>query len=461
LCHFLPPAECVWNRGGGQIAEYEILMPAPINIPLLRWNGGRLPPALETFLAAPALDDDALRVAAGALEAIRREGDRAVFRLAKKYDRFPLRAGNVRVSAAEIAAAEAAVAPAFRRALRDTLRRVTAFARAGRRPDWSVRAPRGGRLGERFLPLQRVGVYVPGGQSPLASTVLMTVPLARVAGVPEIVLCTPPDARGRVDPHLLAAARACGVTEIWRLGGIQAIGAMAYGTTMLKPVDKIVGPGNTYVTAAKKLVYGTVALDMVAGPSEIAVLADETANPTQVAADMLSQAEHGTGRERTLLVTTSAALAAGVRAELRRQAAQLPRAAVIAQVLTERTRLVIVPDLAAGVELINRFAPEHLEILTRAPRRALRGVRNAGAVFLGPWTPEPAGDFAAGPSHVLPTGGSARRFGGLTVEDFRRRMSVLELTRADLRELLPTIREFSRVEQLPAHGRSAASRFEA
>lgn len=429
-----------------------------MNIPTVDLGRTREPAALRAFLGAPAVDPSAEELASGVLQKIRSGGDREVARCMWDFNGVRLTSRRFRVTEAEVAGADPQVDPAFRRAVADVLRRVRRFARAGLRSDWEIRAPRGGRIGERFVPLDRVGVYVPGGASPLASTVLMTVPLAVIAGVREIVACTPCGADGRVDPHILYALRAAGATEILRLGGIQAIGAMAYGTETIRRVDKIVGPGGPYVTAAKRLVYGAVALDMVAGPSEMAVLADETAQARVVAADLLSQAEHGTGRERTLLVTTSALLATATRAELARQAAELPRRDRILTVLTERTWIVVVPDLARGIAVINRFAPEHLEILTRAPRRLLRGVRCAGAVFLGPHTPESAGDFAAGPSHVLPTGGTARFFAGLTVEDFRRRMSVMELTRPDLEEMLPAIEAFARVESLPAHARSARAR---
>jgi histidinol dehydrogenase len=429
-----------------------------MNIPTVDLGRTREPAALGRFLRSPAVDPSAEELAANVLAKIRGGGDREVARCMQVFNGARLTPRQFRVADAEIARAGSQVDAAFRRAVADVLRRVRRFARAGLRPDWEIRAPRGGRLGERFVPLDRVGVYVPGGASPLASTVLMTVPLAAVAGVKEIVASTPCGADGRVDPHILHALREAGATEVLRLGGIQAIGAMAYGTETIRRVDKIVGPGGPYVTAAKRLVYGTVALDMVAGPSEVAVLADGTAKAGVVAADLLSQAEHGTGHERTLLVTTSVRLAAATRVELVRQSADLPRRERVRTVLTDRTWIVVVPDLARGVEVINRFAPEHLEILTRAPRRLLAGIRCAGAVFLGPYTPESAGDFAAGPSHVLPTGGTARFFAGLTVEDFRRRMSVMELTRDDLAEMLPAIEAFARVESLPAHARSARAR---
>ncbi|MEA3471495.1 MAG: histidinol dehydrogenase, partial [Thermodesulfobacteriota bacterium] len=278
--------------------------------------------------------------------------------------------------------------------------------------------------------------------------------------VPQIVACTPADKRNRVDPHLLYALDLAGATEVYKLGGIQAIGAMAYGTRTIAKVRKIVGPGGPYVTAAKKLVYGEVALDMVAGPSEIAILADESVSAVCVAADLLSQAEHGTGLEKALLVTPSARLAESVKKELLKQTETLSRREAIRKVLASGTLLVVVDNLDIGMDLCNCFAPEHFELLVKEPRRWIRGVKAAGAVFAGQWTPESAGDFACGPSHVLPTGGTAALFSGLTVEDFRRRTSIMALTRADLKDILPVIEAFGRVEGLDAHVRSAQARFE-
>ncbi len=426
--------------------------------PICQWNGADGVAALERFLRVPAIAPAAEALARRVLAAVRREGDRAVARYTQRFNGARLSPQQFRVGAEEIAEARARISPRVRRAIADVLRRVRRFARAGIRPSWEIRSPRGGRLGERWVPLGRVGVYVPGGAAPLASTALMTIPLARIAGVPEVVATTPCRADGSVDPHVLAAIAEAGATEIYRLGGIQAIGALAYGTETIRRVDKIVGPGGPYVTAAKRAVYGEVALDMVAGPSEVAVLADDSARPDCVAADLLSQAEHGTGHERTLLVTTSMALAEKVRSELAHQGRQLRRWLKIRQVLGRRSLIVVVPNLAAGCEVINQFAPEHLEIWTAQPRRWLRHIRCAGAVFLGPWTPECAGDFVAGPSHVLPTGGTARFFSGLTADDFRRRMSVLELTRDDLEEMNPSIETFASIEELPGHARSASLR---
>lgn len=268
-------------------------------------------------------------------------------------------------------------------------------------------SPKGGVLGERFTPLARVGAYIPGGAAPLVSTALMSLSLAKVAGVPEIVACTPCDKQGKVNPYLLHALEVAGATEIYRIGGIQAIGAMAYGTNTIRKVQKIVGPGGPYVTAAKKLVYGDVDLDMVAGPSEIAVLADETAVPAHVAADLISQLEHGTGHEKALLVTPYMSMASKVLAEMQRQIESLSRRAAIEVAAAAGAMFVVADTLDTGMDLINRFAPEHLEIMTKEPRRWLQKVKNAGAIFVGPWTPESAGDFVAGPSHVLPTGGTA------------------------------------------------------
>jgi len=303
-------------------------------------------------------------------------------------------------------------------------------------------------------------VYIPGGTAPLASTSLMTASIARAAGVPEIVACTPADNRGRVNPYVLFALDLAGVTEIYRIGGVQAVGAMAYGTKSISKVQKIVGPGNAYVAAAKKLVYGEVSLDSVAGPSEIAIFADDSANPAHMAADLLSQAEHGTGLEKALLVTPSEELIRAVGPELIRQAKALSRYERVAPILEEGVLAVRVPDLDQGMELINRFAPEHLELLVRGPRRWAKRVRAAGAVFLGHWTPESAGDFVAGPSHVLPTGGAAAMFSGLTVDDFMRRSSLIQYARKDLEAALPVIEAFGRVEGLDGHVRSATVRFE-
>jgi histidinol dehydrogenase len=335
-----------------------------------------------------------------------------------------------------------------------------AFSRNGLRDDWKMTTPKGGMLGEKFVPFDRVGAYIPGGAAPLASTALMTLTLAKVAGVKELVACSPANAEGKLNPYIIYALDLAGATEIYKIGGIHAIGAMAYGTKSIAKVRKIVGPGGPYVTAAKRLVYGDVALDMVAGPSEIAVLCDTSANPAHVAADLLSQAEHGTGSEKAMLVTTSRKQADAVRTEILKQAETLSRSEPISQVLEKGMLLVVVKDLSDGMKLCNLFAPEHMELIVKNPEKWVGKVQNAGALFIGEWTPEAVGDFAAGPSHVLPTGGTAAYFSGLTVEDFRRRVSLIQFTREDLEDTLPVVEAFGRIETLDGHARSAAIRFE-
>jgi len=416
---------------------------------------------LETFLSRPAFAEAAETAAREVLAAVAQRGDQAVCQYARQFDGVVLRPGQMRVEATDLAAAAGQVDAGFRRAAREAHRRIRRFSQAGKKRDWSIRTAHGGRLGEKFVPYERVGVYVPGGAAPLASSALMTATLAAVAGVPEIVACTPCDAQGVVNPYVLYSLQLAGATEIYRVGGIHAIGMMAYGTRTVPKVQKIVGPGGAYVTAAKRQVYGHVALDLVAGPSEIAVLADESADPAHVAMDLFSQAEHGTGDEKALLVTPSGALADAVAAALQELLPRLSRKALIEKVASRGGILLVqVPDLQAGVALCNRFAPEHLELMVRQPRRVLRDIRCAGAVFLGPWTPESAGDFVAGPSHVLPTGGAAAMFAGLTVDDFLRRTSTVEFRRQDLAETLHVIEAFGRVEGLDAHAAAGRIRFE-
>ena len=361
----------------------------------------------------------------------------------------------------EIEVAKNEVDAEFKKAAKEAKKRITAFSKAGMKKDWKMASPAGGMLGEKFVPYDRIGVYVPAGEAPLASTALMTATLAKVAGVPEIAACTPCGKDGKVNPYVLYALKLAGATEIYRVGGIHSIGMMAYGTQTVNKVQKIVGPGGAYVTAAKRQVYGDVALDLVAGPSEIAVLADEFANASHVAMDLLSQAEHGTGWEKALLVTPSQTVLDAVRKSLAEHAKTLSRVDGIKRVADRGgIMLVKVENLDDGVELCNRFAPEHLELMVRSPRKWMKKVTCAGAIFMGAWTPESAGDFAAGPSHVLPTGGAAAKFAGLTVDDFRRRSSFIEFTRADLKKALPVIEAFGRVEGLDAHARSAGIRFE-
>ncbi len=428
-------------------------------ISVIEWSPDKRSKVLEAFMQRPSFEEAAERAAAKILGEIRREGDAAVARYVKKFDKSAIAPARFAVTAADRKRAAAKVDDAFKEAAREADRRIARFAEAGLRAPWSIKTPRGGLLGEQFAPLDRIGAYIPSGAAPLVSTALMTCTLARVAGVPEIVACSPAGDDGEIDPYTLYALDLAGATEIYRVGGIQAVGAMAYGTRRIRKVQKIVGPGGPYVTAAKRQVYGEVNLDLVAGPSEVAVLADTSARPSWVAVDLLSQAEHGTGSEKILLVTTSRKLAEAVRKELVSRLADHPRRSAVETVLRDGCLIAVVPGLSAGMALCNRFAPEHFELLVRKPETWIPRTTCAGAIFVGPWTPEVAGDFAAGPSHVLPTGGAARMFAGLTVDDFQRRSSVIHLAREDLKDVLPVIRAFSRVEQLPYHGESAELRF--
>ena len=415
---------------------------------------------IESFNARPAFPDEAEKAASAVLADIRRRGDAAVLDAVAKFEGFRARrASDLRVDLSKCGSE--GIAPALLRAVRDAHARVLRFSKASLRRPWSMPTPRGGSAGEFFTPMDRVGVYIPGGTAPLASTSVMTVTLAKAAGVREIVACTPAGKDGRVNPVLLYALKLAGATEIYRVGGIQAIGMMAFGTKTCCKVQKIAGPGNAYVTAAKRQVYGYVAIDQVAGPSEIAVLTDGSVDARWIAADLLSQAEHGSGWEKSLCVCTGRDQAERIRAEILRQTETLSRSALVRRVIDRDGILIVVArDVREGLEVVNRFAPEHFEIMAKGAKSLLKGVRSAGAVFVGPWTPESAGDFVAGPSHVLPTGGAANMFNGLSPDDFRRRHSFVAFTKADLAETRPTIEAFAAVEGLDGHGRAATVRFE-
>ena len=416
-------------------------------------------PRIDAFNARPAFPAEAEKAATSALALVRARGDKAVMELVAKYEGFQARSPSAfRIDLEKVS--EKGIDPKLVRAVKDAHARVLRFSKASLRKDWSMKTPRGGSAGEFFTPMDRVGVYVPGGTAPLASTSIMTVTLAKAAGVREIVACTPAGKDGKVNPVLLFALKLAGATEVYRVGGIQAIGMMAFGTKTCRKVQKIAGPGNAFVTSAKRQVYGFVAIDQVAGPSEIAVLTDGSVDKRWIAADLLSQAEHGSGYEKSLCVCTDAAFAEELRKEILEQTKTLSRRALVQRVIDRDGILIVVAkSVAEGLEVVNRFAPEHFEIMTKDALKVMRGVRAAGAVFAGAWTPESAGDFVAGPSHVLPTGGAANMFNGLTPDDFRRRHSFVAFTKADLAETKATIEAFAKVEGLDGHGRAATIRF--
>ncbi len=414
---------------------------------------------LEQLLRRTPVPAEIHEAVATILRDVEQRGDAAICEYAAKFDKVDLSPDQFQLTDGEIEAACELVAASTRDAIDLAYRNITVFAEQRRVEDWSFSPRPGVSLGERFRPLSRIAAYVPGGAAPLVSTVIHTIAMARVAGVAEIAVTSPATAGGTINPAIVYAAITAGATEIYRLGGVYAIAALAYGTETVRPVEKIVGPGNAYVTAAKKQVYGTVALDLVAGPSEVMIIADQSASPAFIAADMLAQAEHGSGLEKAVLLTDFEPLIEKVVEEVRSQAEQLGRGEAVQTVLDNGIYLVRLESIEQAVDVANRYAPEHLEIMTETPRDTAAGIVAAGAIFLGPWTPEPVGDFVAGPSHVLPTGGTARFFSGLTVDQFYRRTSIVEYDRDALAAEADAVAEFSRVEELDAHGRSVAIRF--
>ncbi|MEI7533936.1 MAG: histidinol dehydrogenase [Verrucomicrobiae bacterium] len=385
-------------------------------------------------------------------------GDDAVLEFTEKFDGAKLTAEQLVVTSAELFNASIAADESLRTAVAEAEKNIAFFAKKSLRKGWSAKNSHGASVGEKFDPFTRVGVYIPGGTAPLVSTALMTITLAKVAGCKEIVVTTPCGKDGSINPAILFAARAAGATEIYRVGGAQAIAALAYGTKTIRRVQKIFGPGNAYVSMAKRLLVGRVAIDLLAGPSDLLVIADDTANPKFAAADMLAQAEHGSGHERVWLVTTSAKILRAVEKEISRQLPKLPRREFIKRVLDRNTWLIQVAGVTDAVALANQLAPEHCEVITRDARRVSGSIVTAGAIFLGNWSPTVLGDYIAGPSHVLPTDGAGASFAGLTVDQFQRRTSVVEYNRASLKKALKSVKKFAELEGLGAHGKSAEVR---
>ncbi|MCU0752087.1 MAG: histidinol dehydrogenase [Akkermansiaceae bacterium] len=387
------------------------------------------------------------------------KGDDALVTLTRRFDNAALTPKSLFVSEQEFSAAKKAVSPATREAVRRSLANIHAFAKHGLRKDWSARNAEGAMVGERFTPFDRVGVYVPGGKAPLVSTALMTAGFAQAARVPEIIAATPCGPDGSVNPALLYALKAAGATEVIKVGGAQAIAALAIGTRTIRPVDRIFGPGNRFVVEAKRQLVGAVSIDLLPGPSEILILADKTGNPEFIAADMLAQAEHG-GDSTVGFITDSKALLGKVAKAIDRQLTTLSRARIIKAVLKSGTFLLHVKSLADGVAICNAFCPEHLSLIAAGERKWLPQIRTAGAIYLGNLSPVAVGDFLAGPSHTLPTGGAGRSFSGLRADQFQRRTSIVRLDRRSVKNSLPVVAEFARIEGLDAHGRSTAIRLE-
>jgi histidinol dehydrogenase len=405
-----------------------------------------------------AADAETLRVVAEIIDGVRRHGDAALCDYTARFDGVRLRPEELRVEESVLRDSAARVAPRVLEAIRASIRNVRAFHEHERVEGWEFESPRGVRLGQRVSAVDAAGLYVPGGTASYPSSVVMNVVPAQVAGVARIAVVTPPRTLSET-PAVAAALLELGVTEIYQVGGAHAVAALAYGTESIKRVDVITGPGNKYVAAAKKLVFGAVGIDSVAGPSEVVILADDTARADFVAADLLAQAEHGEDAS-AILVTTDFRLAERVAAELSRQSATLPRRVIVARSLSDFGAAFVVPTLEEACTLVNELAPEHLEIVTRDPDAAAARIRHAGAIFFGAHTPEAVGDYFAGPNHVLPTGGSSRFSSALGVNNFLRRTSVIRYTREELSQTAPLIAALARAEGLDAHARSVLIRLE-
>jgi len=410
--------------------------------------------AAQSSLFDPVIEGRAREI----IEAVRARGDAALLEFTARFDGARLEAHQLAVSTADKFNASLLADEALRAAAAAAHKNIQAFSRKSRRKNWSARNAQGAAVGEKFDPFTRVGIYIPGGTAPLVSTALMTVTLAKTAGCPEIAVCTPCDAGGQINSALLYALNLAGATEIYRAGGAQAIAAMALGTETIRPVQKVFGPGNAYVVAAKRLLVGRVAIDLLPGPSEVLVLADESANPAFAAADLLAQAEHGSGHERVWLLTPSAKMLRAVEKEIVRQLPKLSRREFIQKALAANGWLIQTKTLEDAIALANQLAPEHIEIMTRQPKAAAGRILTAGAIFLGPNSPTVLGDYVAGPSHTLPTGGAGASFAGLTVDQFQRRTSVVEYDAKALKKALPFVQKFAAIEGLDAHGASAAIR---
>lgn len=392
---------------------------------------------------------------------IKKEGDAALLRYTQQFDRTVLTAAELRVTPEELQAAYSQVEDSFVTAIRAAAVNIRAFHARQKRNSWMDLQPDGTILGQIIRPLKRVGVYVPGGTAAYPSSVLMNVIPAQIAGVPEIVMVTPPATGGKagIDPYILVAAAEAGVNEIYRVGGAQAVAALAFGTESIVPVDKICGPGNIYVALAKREVYGAVDIDSIAGPSEIVVLADDTAEPAYVAADLLSQAEHDT-MASAILVTPSQSLADSVAAEVERQLKELPREAVARASVENHGAIIVVDSLQEGIDVVNRLAPEHLEVVAADPMGLLGSIENAGAIFLGPYSSEPVGDYFAGPNHIIPTNGTARFASPVDVDDFIKKSSLIYYSKEALLRDGETIMELARREGLEGHARAIQIRLE-
>ena len=398
-------------------------------------------------------------IVSGVIADVQKRGNAAVFEYTQKFDGLKLTAKSLFVTQEEIDEAYSLVEADVKKAVATTRRNIHAFAKRSSRKDWKTKNKEGVEVGERFTPYDRVGVYVPGGKAPLVSSALMTAAFAQAADVPEILASTPAGPDGKINPALLYALCESGATEIIKVGGAQAIAAIALGTKTVRPVEKIFGPGNTFVVEAKRQLVGAVSIDLLPGPSEVLIVADKSANPKFIAADMLAQAEHG-GDSVIGFITNSKRLLGQVQKEIESQAATLSREKYLREVLKKGTFYLLSKSLDEAIEICNAFAPEHLSLVVEDEDQWLDKVRTAGAIYAGALSAVAVGDFVAGPSHTLPTGGSGKSFSGLRADQFQRRASIVRMDQQALAKSLPTVETFARVEGLDAHGRSVSIRVE-
>lgn len=389
---------------------------------------------------------------------VRESGDSALEELTLKFDGVKIPAADLRVKPDEIKKALSLVSPADKKAIREAVACVKAYHKHTFPKNWRAKNPHGATVGENFYPINRVGIYIPGGKAPLVSTVVMTTTLAKLAGCPEICVCTPPARDGTINPHILAALSIVGVSEIYKVGGAQAIAAMGIGTQTIKPVDKLFGPGNAFVIEAKRRLFGSTGVDLLPGPSEVLVMADSSSNPRFVVADLLSQAEHGSGREKIFLVSTSKKLVEKVRESLPDAAAKLSRTQMLMKIIADGCIAIIVPNFDAACEVANFISPEHMELMTDSPEKLVPKIKTAGAILVGEYTPTVLGDFTAGPSHTLPTGRTGRFSGGLQLVDFMRRSSYVKYDKKSVQKAMEVVGAFASMEGLDAHGSSLTQR---
>ncbi len=428
----------------------------------LKFEDPRFFKKLEAFASDSKEDAKVASIVSAILADVRSRGNKAIIELTEKFDGFKSTAGKLRIDPATLKAAEKALQPRQRKAIREAIRCVREFHKKGLPANWNGTNPHGALVGERWYPIERVGIYIPAGNVPLVSTAVMTTTLAKLAGVSSIAVFTPANRDGEISPQMLAGLSLCGISEVYRIGGAQAIAAMAYGTRTIAPVNKVMGPGNAFVAEAQRQVFGRVGVDLLPGPSEALAIADNSADPRYLAADLLAQAEHGSGKERVYYVYTSDKQADAVNSQMLDMLPGLNHEQAVRKIYKSRMCFIRVPDLAAAAAVANFVAPEHLELHVgkSSVRKLLKQIKTAGAILCGHETPTVLGDFTAGPSHTLPTSRTGRFFSGLKITDFMRRSSIVEYDRKGLELAREVVSVFSELEDLDAHGKSMEIRFD-